>query len=73
MGRKAGAGERLAAPHDGPGMFPPLGLPVCMREEGLVFVLVPEGEVNGWRYGVIGLAALGFVIEALWLLLGDPR
>jgi hypothetical protein len=38
---------------------------------GLVFVLVPEGEVSRGRYGVIGLAALGFVLEALWLLLGS--
>jgi hypothetical protein len=40
---------------------------------GLVFVLVPEGEVSTCRYGVIGLAALGLVLEAVWLFLGDPR
>jgi hypothetical protein len=40
---------------------------------GLVFVLVPEGEVSTCRYGVIALAAVGLVLETAWLFLGDPR
>lgn len=40
---------------------------------GLVFVLVPEGEVSECRYGVIGLAALGVVLEAVWLFWATRR
>jgi hypothetical protein len=40
---------------------------------GLAFVLVPKGDVSAAQSGVIALAAVGFLLEAAWLLLGDPR
>lgn len=41
---------------------------------GLGFVLVPKGNISDGREGVIGLAAVGFVLEVLWLLVGaSPR
>jgi hypothetical protein len=35
---------------------------------GLTFVVIPRGGISTARYGVIGLAGAGFVIEALWFL-----
>lgn len=35
---------------------------------GLVLVIVPKGRISDDRYGVIGLATVGFVVEAGWFL-----
>jgi hypothetical protein len=46
-------------------------LGILLLLAGLVFVLLPQGEISSARYAVIGLALLGFVLEALWLLSGE--